>query len=430
MEAEIIAVGSELLTSQRVDTNSLFLTDQLNTLGVEVRRKMVVGDDRELLTASIREALARVEIVILTGGLGPTEDDLTRDAAAAATGRKLVFRDDLRDAIAERFRRMNRKMAEINLRQAYAVEGAEALDNPNGTAAGQYLEHKNRIVMLLPGPPHEMKPMFTNHCVPRLALRLPAQVIRTRFYRVAGMGESDLDQLIAPVYTKYLNPVTTILAAPSDIQIHLRARCSTAEEAEALLAEVGPPIEALLGDRIYSRNGESLEATVGAMLAERSATVSVAESCTGGLLGQRLTSIAGSSKYFVGGFLVYNDFTKELLLQSQVPEDKLHICPNHIDTSRFQPQYSGGDYVLYLGGLYRDKGVMTIAKAFTHLPDIQLKLVGAGSEEQELRDYIQQHQLSNMEILGYKSGDEKLELLRNSKFTVVASQLTEPFGLV
>jgi len=314
MEAEIIAVGSELLTSQRVDTNSLFLTDQLNALGVEVRRKMVVGDDRALLTASIREALDRVEIVILTGGLGPTEDDLTRDAVAAATGRKLIFRDDLRDAIAERFRRMNRKMAEINLRQAYAVDGAEALPNPNGTAAGQYLEHDGRVVMLLPGPPHEMKPMFVDQCLPRLAQRLPARVIRTLFYRVAGMGESDLDALIAPVYTKYTNPVTTILAAPSDIQIHLRARCETAEEAEALLAEVGPPMEALLGDRIYSRNGDSLEAVVGHLLTERSATLSVAESCTGGLLGQRITSVAGSSKYFVGGFLVYNDFTKELLL--------------------------------------------------------------------------------------------------------------------
>src|SRR5580658_4583742 len=314
MEAEIIAVGSELLTSQRVDTNSLFITDQLNALGVEVRRKMIVGDDRELLTASIREAIERVEIVILTGGLGPTEDDLTRDAVASATGRKLIFRDDLRDAIADRFRRMNRQMADNNLRQAYAVEGADALPNPNGTAAGQYLEHEKRVVMLLPGPPHEMKPMFTDQCVPRLTRRLPAQVIRTRFYRVAGMGESDLDQLIAPVYTKYTNPVTTILAAPSDIQIHLRARCETEEEAEALLAEVGPPIEALLGDRIYSRNGDSLEGVVGAMLLKQSATLSAAESCTGGLLGQRITSVPGSSKYFVGGFLVYNDFTKELLL--------------------------------------------------------------------------------------------------------------------
>jgi nicotinamide-nucleotide amidase len=312
MEAEIIAVGSELLTSQRVDTNSLFITDHLNSLGVEVRRKMIVGDDRELLTASIREAIARVPIVILTGGLGPTEDDLTRDAVAAATARKLIFRDDLRDAIAERFQRMNRKMADNNLRQAYAIEGAEALPNPNGTAAGQWLEHENCVVMLLPGPPHEMKAMFTDQCVPRLTRLLPVQVIRTRFYRVAGMGESDLDQLIAPVYTKYLNPVTTILAAPSDIQIHLRARCRTAEEAEALLAEVGPPIEALLGDRIYSRNGDSLEAVVGAML--RDATLSVAESCTGGLFGQRITSVAGSSKYFLGGFLVYSDLMKEQLL--------------------------------------------------------------------------------------------------------------------
>ncbi len=314
MEAEIIAVGTELLGVQRVDTNSLFLTDQLNMLGVEVRRKMVVGDHRELLTASIREALDRVEIVILTGGLGPTEDDLTREAVAAATGRKLIFREDLRDAIAARFRSFNRKMAEVNLRQAYLVDGAEPLANPNGTAAGQWLEHESRVVMMLPGPPHEMKPMFTNHCVPRLQRRLPARVIRTRFYRVAGMGESDLDQLIAPVYSKYENPVTTILAAPSDIQVHLRARCATAEEAEALLAEVGAPIEELLGDRIYSRNGDPLESVIGQMLEARQATLAVAESCTGGLLGQRITSVAGSSKYFAGGFLVYSDAMKEKLL--------------------------------------------------------------------------------------------------------------------
>jgi nicotinamide-nucleotide amidase len=314
MEAEIIAAGTELLGVQRVDTNSLFITDQLNALGVEVRRKMVVGDHRELLTASIKEALDRVEIVILTGGLGPTEDDLTRDAVSAATGRPLIFSEDLRDAIAARFRSFNRKMADINLRQAYLVEGAEPLENPNGTAAGQWLEHSGRVVMMLPGPPHEMKPMFLNHCLPRLTKRLPAQVIRTRFYRVAGMGESDLDQLIAPVYTKYENPVTTILAAPSDIQIHLRARCATAEEAEALLNEVGPPIEALLGDRIYSRNGDPLEVVVGQMLVAKSATLAVAESCTGGQLGQRVTSVAGSSNYFLGGFLVYSDAMKEKLL--------------------------------------------------------------------------------------------------------------------
>jgi nicotinamide-nucleotide amidase len=159
-----------------------------------------------------------------------------------------------------------------------------------------------------------MKPMFLDHCLPRIEKRLPPQVIRTRFYRVAGMGESDLDQLIAPVYTKFSNPVTTILAAPGDIQIHLRARCSTAEEAEALLAKVGPPIEDLLGERIYSHNGDSLEQVIGTKLKARGATLSVAESCTGGMVGQRITSVPGSSNYFVGGFLVYSDAMKISLL--------------------------------------------------------------------------------------------------------------------
>jgi len=194
------------------------------------------------------------------------------------------------------------------------VEGAEPLPNGRGTAPGQWIEVDDHVMMLLPGPPGEMKPLFANECCPRLARRLPAQVIRTRFYRVAGMGESDLDQLIAPVYSKYTNPVTTILAAPGDIQIHLRARCETAEEAEQLLEEVGPPIEELLGDRIYSRNGEPLEEIVGTLLRERGATLSVAESCTAGMLGERITTVAGSSKYFVGGFLVYSDRMKTQLL--------------------------------------------------------------------------------------------------------------------
>jgi nicotinamide-nucleotide amidase len=308
--AEIIAVGSELLTPQRLDTNSLYLTDQLNALGVEVRRKLVVGDHRALLAAAVGDALAHVEIVVLTGGLGPTEDDVTRDAVADALGRPLVLRGDLRDQLVERFRRMQRQMAENNLRQAYVVEGAEPLPNPKGTAPGQWLVHDGRVLMLLPGPPHELKAVFANQCRTRLEQWLPPQAIRTRFYRVAGMGESDLDQLISPVYTKYSNPATTILAAPSDIQIHLRAHAANQEEAERLLAEVGPPIEELLGDRIYSRNGDPLEAVVGCLLRDRAATLSVAESCTGGMLGERITSVAGSSDYFVGGFLVYSDQMK------------------------------------------------------------------------------------------------------------------------
>jgi len=312
--AEIIAVGSELLTADKIDTNSLWLTDQLNVLGVEVRRKLIVGDDHALLSAAIGQALENAGIVILTGGLGPTEDDVTREAAAEALGRKLIFRQELLDVLTERFERLKRKMADINRRQTFIVEGAEPLANPRGTAPGQWIERGERVLMLLPGPPNELKAMFTDHCLPRLRSKLPAQVIRTRFYRVAGMGESDLDQLISPVYKPHPNPATTILAGAGDIQIHLRARASTETEAEALLAAVGPAIEALLGDRIYSRDGANLEAVIGGQLRARGATLSVAESCTGGWLGERITSVPGSSDYFAGGFLVYTDAMKTRLL--------------------------------------------------------------------------------------------------------------------
>lgn len=314
MNAEIIAVGSELLTPQRIDTNSLYLTDQLNRLGIEVVTKSVIGDDRERLAAAVRLAVSRSQVVVLTGGLGPTEDDVTREAVAAALGRPLVFRQDLMDAIEARFARMGRKMAEINRRQAYALEGAEALPNHNGTAPAQWLEHGAAAVMLLPGPPAEMKPLFERECEPRLRARMPPMVIRTRFYRVALMAESDVDQLIAPAYKRYENPVTTILAAPGDIQIHLRARCKSEDEAERLLAELGGEVEALLGDRIYTATGDPLEKVVGDLLRARGDSLSVAESCTGGMLGERITSVAGSSDYFRGGFLAYCDEMKVRML--------------------------------------------------------------------------------------------------------------------
>ena len=314
MNAEIIAVGSEMLTPQRVDTNSLYLTGELNNLGVEVVTKCVIGDDRERLADAVRRALSRSQIVILSGGLGPTEDDLTREAVAQAIDRKLEFHPEIAQALEERFARMKRKMAEVNKRQAFVIQGAAILPNDRGTAPGQWVEESGGVVMLLPGPPHELKAMFERQCVPRLTRFVPKQVIRTVFMRVTGMAESDLDQTIAPVYTKYTNPTTTILAANGDLQIHLRARCATAGEAEALLAEVAAPIEVLLGDRLYSRNGDPLEVVVGEMLRQRHATVAVAESCTGGLLGDRFTSVPGSSDYFVGGFITYTNAMKVELL--------------------------------------------------------------------------------------------------------------------
>jgi nicotinamide-nucleotide amidase len=314
MNAEIIAVGSELLTPERLDTNSLFLTGELNSLGIEVVAKMVVGDHVARLAEAVRGALARSEIVILTGGLGPTEDDVTRQATATALGRELVFQPEICDAIERRFARMNRKMAEVNRRQAYVISGADVLVNGNGTAPGLWIEERGRVVVLLPGPPPELQPIFLEQCTPRLERLAPPQVIRTRFYRVAGIGESDLDQVIAPVYMQYANPATTILAAPGDIQIHLRARCANECEAEALLAELGARIESLLGDRIYSHTGEPLEAVVGRRLRDAGATLSVAESCTGGLLAERITSVAGSSDFFTGGFITYTNRMKTVML--------------------------------------------------------------------------------------------------------------------
>src|SRR6185369_2479630 len=242
MNAEILAIGSELLTPQRIDTNSLYLTQKLNDLGVEVIGKAIIGDDRARLTQAIEHARTRVPLLILSGGLGPTEDDVTRDAVAAACKRGLVFRQEAIDAMEARFRALGRTMAPINRRQAYILEGAEMLRNDRGTAPGQWYQDDAGVIILLPGPPNELKHVFENECLPRLRKFVPPLNIVARVWRVTGITESDLDQLIAPIYTPYTNPVTTILAAPGDIQVHLRAQCSTPEEARRLVEELGAKV--------------------------------------------------------------------------------------------------------------------------------------------------------------------------------------------
>lgn len=314
MDAEIIAVGSEMLTPERVDTNSLYLTGELNNLGVEVVSKCVIGDHRDRLSGAVRHALARSAIVILSGGLGPTEDDVTREAVAQALDRKLIFNSYIAAALERRFAQMSRTMAEINKRQAFVIEGADILPNDRGTAPGQWVEESGAVAMLLPGPPHELKAMFERQCLPRLARIVPRKVIRTLVLRATGITESGLDELISPVYKKYDNPATTILAGNGDIQVHLRAQGPSVAEADRLLAEVGGPVELLLGDRVYSRNGDSLEVVVGSLLRQARGTVAVAESCTGGMLGERFTSVPGSSDYFAGGFITYSNQMKIELL--------------------------------------------------------------------------------------------------------------------
>lgn len=319
LTAEIIAVGSELLTPFRTDTNSLWLTDRLNTIGVEVKLKTIVGDDDARLEETIRDALKRSGIVVLTGGLGPTEDDITRKIAARALGRRLSLDERVLEDIRAKFLRWGRKMPEINARQAMVMEGAEVLPNPNGSAPGMYLEHDSRAVVLLPGPPREMKPMFDTHVLPKLSGRAGGVRVARRVLRVAGLGESAVDERIAPVYTQYKNPQTTILFTNTDIEIHLTAQGKTEQEAELLLDGLSGQIEERLGDSVFAFRGETMEQVVGLRLAVNGFTVAVAESCTGGLIAHRLTEVPGSSSYFMEGVVTYSNEAKTRLLG--VPEE-------------------------------------------------------------------------------------------------------------
>ena len=316
MISEIIAIGSELLTPFKQDTNSLFLTARLNDLGVDVAFKSVVGDNQDHLVAAARIALNRADIIIFMGGLGPKEDDLTREAVAQAMRLKLRRDQDLVGELYARFAKFKWKMPENNLKQADVIYGAVALRNANGSAPGQYLEGeyegKQKIVMLLPGPPFEQKPMFMEQCYDRLKATLPPQFIATRELRIAMMGESACDALVSPIYKEHNAVQTTILAGAGEVSLHLKAEGETLEEAQELVDELADELEDALGEHLYSSKGEKLEQIVGYYLMMRNATLAVAESCTGGLLAERITEVAGSSRYFLGGAITYANELKTL----------------------------------------------------------------------------------------------------------------------
>lgn len=311
--AEIIATGSELLTPDRTDTNSLFLTERLNSIGIEVRQKTIVGDDDARMEEAVADALRRSEIVITTGGLGPTEDDVTRKSVARALRLRLVLHDDLLEGIRSKFRRMNREMPEINARQAMILETATVLPNARGTAPGMYVERDGRHVICLPGPPREMNPMFDEDVLPRLAAatgRTGGTRVVRRTLRVAGMGESAIDERISPIYKQHQNPQTTILFNKSEVEIRLTARADTEAEAELLLDGLANQIEERLGEAVFAFRGETMEEVVGLRLETKGFTVACAESCTGGLISERLTEVPGSSIYFMEGVVTYSNDAK------------------------------------------------------------------------------------------------------------------------
>jgi nicotinamide-nucleotide amidase len=314
VNAEIIAIGSELLTPFRQDTNSLYLTERLNQLGVEVIFKTIVGDSRDHLTQVASLAVSRAEIVIFMGGLGPTEDDLTREAVADALGLELQRDPAIVTSLEQRFAARGWKMAANNIKQADVITGAKVLPNANGSAPGQWMsgkyEGRETIIILLPGPPHELKALFEEQCLARLRAKLPPQFIATRELKIIGLGESQCDARVAPIYKLYTDVQTTILAGAGEIQLHFKTRAASLEAAQARVNQLVEKIEEELGDSVFSDNGDSMEQIVGYYLQMRNATLAVAESCTGGLLAERITSVSGSSRYFVGGAVVYSNQLK------------------------------------------------------------------------------------------------------------------------
>jgi len=310
MDAEIIAVGSELLTPHRLDTNSLYLTEKLNSIGIEVRFKTVVGDVPDHLTAAFNAALARSALIILIGGLGPTEDDINRQVVSEVLHRPLKEVPEILERITARYARTGRKMPENNARQALIPEGAEWLENKNGTAPGIWIEHDHKIVVMLPGPPRELEALFDAQCLPRLQRLVSGDQIRTRVLKVTGLPESEVDERIAPLYKPYQNPVTTILSTSGAIEVHLRAHAPSAAEAEGLLTELSEKIELALGEHVFSTRGETIEEVVGMYLVMKQKTLATAESCSGGLLSERLTRVPGSSDFFLGGAVCYSNELK------------------------------------------------------------------------------------------------------------------------
>jgi nicotinamide-nucleotide amidase len=315
--AEVIAVGSELLGSTRLDTNSLFLSEILSSLGIVLRAKAVVGDSRREIAAVLRGALERVDLVILTGGLGPTDDDLTREAVSDVLGVPLVEHADIVEHLTQRFARRGLKMPDVNRRQAQILRGGVVVENPNGTAPGQMFERGHQVILLLPGPPRELKAMMAELARTALAQRSGTErLFRTTLF-IVGRGESHVEEIAQPVYSTWLQdtpPIeTTILAAPGQIELHLVVRSADASAAERALAEAREQLVAVLGADVFSIDGRSMEEIVGALLLERTLTIAAAESCSGGLMMSRLTDVPGSSAYVAGGVVVYSNELKTTL---------------------------------------------------------------------------------------------------------------------
>jgi nicotinamide-nucleotide amidase len=314
MKAAILAVGSELLGTDRLDTNSLKLTGLVARHGVELRRKAVIGDSEEEVAAEIRILLGRVDLILITGGLGPTADDVTREAVASALGRSLHQDAEVLVSLEQRFQAFGWRMPEVNRRQAQVVDGAEVLTNPRGTAPGLRLESGGCTLFLFPGVPTELEGLMQSALEPWLAVRSGDIARETAVLKIAGLPESVVEERIAPAYTEFGREAITILASVGEIRLQATAAGPEPERRTRLQAMVARLGE-LAGDAVFTtREEDTLESVVGELLRAAGSTLTAAESCTGGLFSQRITSVAGSSDYFLGGAVTYSNELKTKLV--------------------------------------------------------------------------------------------------------------------
>jgi nicotinamide-nucleotide amidase len=403
---EILAVGSELLSPNFQDTNSLHLTARLNELGYSVRFKTVVGDELADLSYRLKQACRQSALVLVIGGLGPTTDDITREAVAAVLKKRLVFQPDLLERIEQRFRRRNMPMPESNRKQAFLVDGAAALPNRNGTASGQWISFGKKNIVLLPGPPHELKTMFEECVRPRLERRRPGYLAR-RVLKTVGLTESQVETLISDLYPKTGNPAVTVLASPGQIEIHLTA---FSRRSSALAVRRLRGLEEKLARRLrahlFSVAGETLEEVVGQLLKKKKRSLAVAESCSGGLLGHRLTNVPGSSDYFLAGVVAYSNAAKAAFLGIPPSVIERHGAVSSVVARRMAQgirKRARGDFGLSITGIAGPTG----ATPRKPVGLVYISLAWAGGAEVQRNLF-----LGNRDMVKLQSTQKALDMIR------------------
>ncbi len=407
LRTEIMAVGSELLGSHFQDTNSLYIAQMLGEFGLDVSFKTIVGDNWDTLTLSIRQSLSRADFVIAMGGLGPTRDDRTREAFAHVLGKRLHFRQEILDTIRKRFERKGMTMPAVNKKQAYVIEGADVFTNKNGTAPGLWLDTGSKIILLLPGPPQELKPMFKKSVLPKLE-KLRSSFGVTKVLKTTGLTESEIEELIFDLYPKTPDIRMATLAYPGQIEIHLQALSSKSkDEAERMLNRLQESISTRLQDSIFSPEGKELEEVVGTLLRIHNKTLAAAESCTGGLLGSRITDVSGSSDYFLMGVVAYSNQAKNKLLG--VPMD---LIEEHgaVSSEVAQAMASG-----IRDGSQADLGlgVTGIAGPTGGTPDKPIGIVYVALNSEEGTEVTRNLFLGHREAVKFQSSQKALDMVRH-----------------